>query len=115
EVEIDREPVLLQDLEHRRDRGLTFRVDRLALHRVAAVDLVHAEPRLQLSRVLEGRGGEDRAVAGVILALPVEPEGLVEPRQPTGIPREPRIVGRMKAEDAAVTAAHRLAQDSSPT
>src|SRR6266705_292680 len=52
EVEIDRAPVIFKDFEHRRDRGLTVRVDRLALQRIAAIDLVHAEPRFQLPRIL---------------------------------------------------------------
>ena len=66
EVEIDRQPVFFDDLEHRRNCRRTFIVDRLAAECVAAVDLVHAEPRLQFSRVLEHRCRKDRDRKSVV-------------------------------------------------
>ena len=58
EVEIDRKAVIVENLERRGDRGGAFVVDRLALQRVAAIDLVHAEPCPQFVAVLEHRSGE---------------------------------------------------------
>ena len=90
EVEIDRQPVFFDDVEHRRNRSCPPGVDRLTPQRVAAVDLVHAEPRLQFSGVLEHRRGKHRTFARVKFALPVEPERLVEalsrlPRAPAAL------------------------------
>src|SRR5690349_18518192 len=56
EVEIDRQAIFLEDVEHRRNRGLAVGVDRLAPQDVSAADLVRAEPRLRFLGILEYRG-----------------------------------------------------------
>src|SRR5271169_2924492 len=96
EVEIDRQRVVLENLEHRRDGSRPGRVDRLALQRVAAVDLMDAEPRLDLGAAGEHRGGKDRAFAGMEFALAVEPERLVKPWQLLRAACQQRIVRCMK-------------------
>src|SRR5947208_16824698 len=63
EVEIDREAVFVEDVEHCRDRGLAVAVDRLAPQDISAADLVGAEPRLQLPGILEYRRRKYRALA----------------------------------------------------
>src|SRR5215475_4322486 len=88
EIEIDREAVIVKDLEDRGDRCFPFAVDRLALHRIAADDLVDTEPRLQIAGILENGCGKNRAFAGSILPLAVEPERRVQPRQMVAILRE---------------------------
>lgn len=61
---------------------------RLALHRIAADDLVDTEPRLQVAGVLENGCGKNRAFAGSIFPLAVEPERRIQPRQMAAILRE---------------------------
>src|ERR1700739_1552226 len=63
EVEIDREAIFVKDIEHRRNRGLAFSVDRLPPQDVSAADLVRAEARLRFPEVLEYRRGKYRALA----------------------------------------------------
>src|SRR3954463_10824268 len=63
EVEIDRQVVFVEDVEHCRDRGLAGAVDRLAPQDVSAADLVGAEPRLRFRGILEYRRGKYRALA----------------------------------------------------
>src|SRR5438552_16302934 len=56
EVEIDRQLVFVEDVEHCRYRGLAVGVDRLAPQDVSAADLVGAEPRPRFLGMLEYRG-----------------------------------------------------------
>src|SRR5271170_2868148 len=110
EIEIDRQCVLVEDVEHCRDRRLAIVIDRLAQQGVSAVDLVGAEARLQSPGVLEygvleyGRG-KDCALVRPIFALAVEPERPVEPFQPVGIALLQYIVHGVKADHAAVPTA----------
>ena len=78
QAEIDREVIVLEKVEHRRDCYLAILVKRLTLERVPAADLVDAEAR-QCFAALENRRGEDGLLTRVVLALTVEPERLVEP------------------------------------
>src|SRR5438270_6728318 len=110
EVEIDRQFVFLEDVEHCRNHGLAIAVYRLAPQHVSATDLVGAEPRLQFPGMLEYRGGKYRAFARSKFALPVEPEIPVEPLQPVRMALKHGIVNGMKADDAAMPAALRPAQ-----
>src|SRR5205823_6229734 len=114
EVEIDREAVFVEDVEHCRDRGLAVAVDRLAPQDISAADLVGAEPRLQLPGILEYRRRKYRALARPKFALPVEPEIPVEPLQPIRMAMSHGIVDGMKADHAAVPAALRLTQAEQP-
>src|ERR1700719_1864570 len=82
EVEIDREAVFLEDVEHCRNRGLPVAVHRLPPQDVSAADLMRAEPRLQFPGMLEYRRRKYRALARPKFALSVEPEIPVEPLQP---------------------------------
>src|SRR5262245_35602818 len=45
EIEIGSKPIVVEDVEHRRQGRSTFLIDRLSGHRIAATDLVRAEPR----------------------------------------------------------------------
>src|SRR5271166_4513648 len=110
EVEIDREAVFLEDVEHCRDRGLAVAVDRLAPQHVSAADLVGAEPRLRFSGILEYGRRKYRALARPEFALAVEPELPVKPLQPVRMALTHSVVDGMKADDAAMPAALRLAQ-----
>src|SRR5580693_9450818 len=114
EVEIDREAVFLEDVEHCRNGGLAVAVYRLAPQDVSAADLVGAEPGLQLPGILEHRRREYRAFARPKFALPVEPEVPVEPLQPLRIPLPQGIVDCVKADHATVPAALCLAQTEQP-
>src|SRR5438105_9814105 len=110
EIEIDRQFVFVEDVEHCRDRGLAVAVDRLAPQDVSAADLMGAEPRFQFPRILEYRRRKDRALARQKFALAVEPELPVEPLQPVRTALPHGIVDGMKADDPAVPAALRLTQ-----
>src|ERR1700752_4132910 len=63
EVEIDREAVFLEEVDHCRNRGLTVAVHRLPPQDVSAADLMGAEPRLQFPGMLEYRRRKYRALA----------------------------------------------------
>src|SRR5437879_4776464 len=63
EIEIDREAVFLEDVEHCRDRGLAGAVYWLAPQDISAADLVGAEPRLRFLGIFEYRRGKYRALA----------------------------------------------------
>src|SRR5271167_16394 len=85
EVEIDREAVFLEDVEHCRNRGLAVAVDRRAPQDVSTADLVGAEPCLRFPGILEDRRGKYRALARPKFALPIEPENPVKPFQPVRV------------------------------
>ena len=110
EIEIDREIIIVEKIQHRSDRRLSLPVDRLSFKGIAAVDLVHAEARAEVSSVLENGRREDRIFARVVLALAVEPERPIEPFQLVSIAGEQCIVDGVEADDAAMTAALRLTQ-----
>src|SRR6201993_1868934 len=110
EVEIDRQFLFGEDVEHCRNRGLAVAVDWFASQDVSAADLVGAEPSLQLTGILKYRRRKYRALARPKFALPVEPEIPVKPLQPIRMTLPQGIVDGMKADDAAEPAALRLTQ-----
>src|ERR1700730_4805522 len=110
EVEIDREAVFLEDVEHCRNGGLAVAVDWLTPQDVSAADLVGADPRLQLPGVLEYRRRKNRALARPKFALPVKPEIPVESLQTVRMALPHGIADGMEADARSVPAALRLTQ-----
>src|ERR1700751_258086 len=110
EVEIDRQFLFVEDVEHCRNRGLAVAVDWFASQDVSAADLVGAEPSLQFPGILKYRRGKYRALARAKFALPVEPEIPVKPLQPVRMALPHVMVDGMKTDEAAVPAALRPAQ-----
>src|SRR5437763_9967904 len=98
-IEVGRQRVVVEDFEHRGKGGGPLLLDRRFREGVAAADLVRAEAGPQLAGPLEDRRREDRVLAGMKLALPVEAERPVKSRQQLRPARQHLIVDGVKARN----------------
>src|SRR5947199_10722667 len=71
EVEIGRQRLVVEHIEHRGDRRSAVLIDRLAANGAAAADLMRTEAGAQFPDCRERRRRKNRIFAGMKLALPV--------------------------------------------